>query len=482
MIMKSIFIASAFVLLVKSMLRKHIPMCKQCLWGFLFILLPIGLAAQSFTYNYRGINFKCKIKDGKVVIRSFDNDAREVVIPSQVKDNRGLNHPVYKVDLYAEATIYKTNTIAIEPGITEIAENCFFCFEKLSMIYIPNTIEKIGKRAFNRKYAPDFRMPSNIPKWALLAGNVVYPNVQPDPKIDPLAELDYTVYGEVSEMNDTVIDNQLAVQKTISITPGTSDIDYNIPTMNVKRENTFCVIIANENYRQKDTPNVKYAEQDGKTFQNYCLRTLGIPRENVRFASNATFLQMKSLLGWLQQIGEVYGKDANFVVYYAGHGVPDEKGNCKLIPSDVSINDVNNSYSLTELYATLGQLTTNNVLVLIDACFSGNDREDLAAVDDAHRGIVREVKTEKVSGNVVVLTAASGAETALSYDEKAHGLFSYYLMKKLQDTKGDVTYGDLYDYIKKEVMRKSIVAKGKKQTPSVIFSDNMTNNWKNLKF
>ena len=55
-------------------------------------------------------------------------------------------------------------------------------------------------------------------------------------------------------------------------------------------------------------------------------------------------------------------------------------------------------------------------------------------------------------------------------------------MKKLQDTKGDVTYGDLYDYIKKEVMRKSIVAKGKKQTPSVIFSDNMTNNWKNLKF
>lgn len=447
-----------------------------------FLLLPVELLAQNFTYNYRGVNFKCKIKDGKTVIRAFDKDAAKVVIPSQVTDKQGVKHPVSAVDLFAEAMVYKTNTLAIEPGITEIEEYCFFCFENLAMVYIPNTIEKIGKKAFNAKHAPTFQMPSTIQESDLLAGNVVYPKVQPGQEVDPLVGIDYIAYGGTSEVNNAVVDNQLAVQKTESIAPGTSDIDYNIPTMNVNRENTFCVIIANENYRQKDTPNVKYAEQDGKTFQNYCLRTLGMPRENVRFASNATFLQMKSLLGWFQQIGEVYGKDANFVVYYAGHGVPDEKGNCKLIPADVSINDVNNGYSLTELYATLGQLTTNNVLVLIDACFSGNDREDLAAVDDAHRGIVREVKTEKVSGNVVVLTAASGTETALSYDEKAHGLFSYYLMKKLQDTKGDVTYGDLYDYIKKEVMRKSIVAKGKKQTPSVIFSDNMTNNWKNLKF
>ena len=244
----------------------------------------------------------------------------------------------------------------------------------------------------------------------------------------------------------------------------------------------FCVIIANEIYRQKDTPNVKYAAQDGKTFETYCLRTLGLPKENIRFASNASYLQMKSMLEWFQQIGDVYGKDANFLVYYAGHGVPDEKGNCKLIPADVSINDMNNGFSLKELYASLGKLTMNNVLVLIDACFSGNDRENVAALDDIHRGIVREVKKDAVSGNVVVLTAASGTETALSYDEKGHGLFSYYLLKKLQDTKGNVTYGELYDYIKKEVMRKSIVAKGKKQTPSVSFSGKLTNSWKNLKF
>ncbi|MGM9929372.1 MAG: caspase family protein [Bacillus sp. (in: firmicutes)] len=444
------------------------------------ILCPLGLFAQSFTYNYKGVNFSVKIKDGKTIIRAFDRDAAKVVIPARVVDEKGKEHQVSVVDLISEARKYKTNTVVIEPGIVEIGKYCFCLFNNLSAIYIPNSIEKIGKNAFNPKHAPSFTMPSSIKEEDLLAGNAVYPKVSITESIDPLANVDLSDYGHDTEDSPP---KEADVQSPSSkaIMPGTSDIDYNIPTTNSNRDNTFCIIIANELYKHNDTPNVKYAAQDGKTFLSYCTRTLGLPKDNVRFVSNASYLQMKSLLEWLKQIGDVYGKDANFIVYYAGHGVPDEKGNCKLIPSDVSINDVNNGFGLKELYSVLGNITSSSVLVLIDACFSGNDREDIAAVDDMHRGIVREVKKEDVTGDVVVLTAASGTETALSYDEKAHGLFSYYLMKKLQETKGDVTFGALYDYIKKEVMRKSIVSKGKKQTPSVTYSSKMQNNWKNLK-
>lgn len=119
---------------------------------------------------------------------------------------------------------------------------------------------------------------------------------------------------------------------------------------------------------------------------------------------------------------------------------------------------------------------------MIDACFSGNDRGDVAALDETHRGIVREVKNEIVTGNVVVLTAASNTETALSYEEQAHGMFSYFLMKKLQETKGDVTFGELYEYVKKSVKRKSTVDKMKTQTPSVSYSSNLEGKWMNLKF
>lgn len=291
------------------------------------------------------------------------------------------------------------------------------------------------------------------------------------------------VSSAYSEKLDKKVNGDVVVStpKVNGITPGTSDIDFNIPATGASRENTFCVIIANEIYKQDDTPNVKYAAQDGKTFQDYCLRTLGIPNENIRFIPNASYVQMKNTFEWLHLVGDVYGKDAKFIVYYAGHGIPDENGNSRLIPADVSINDMNSGFGLKDLYSSLGKISTSSVLVLIDACFSGNDRDDVAALDGVNRGIVREIKKENIAGNIVVLTAASGSETALSYDEKAHGLFSYYLMKKLQETKGNVTYGELYDYVKKEVLRKSIVAKGKKQTPSVTYSSKITN-WKNIKF
>ena len=456
---------------------------KKLLSFIMVLMLAINVSAESFTYFNRGIAFKCKVKDGKAIITGFDHKTDRVVIPAQVKDKKGRMLPVSTVDLYQIAAIYNTRAVVLEQGITEISNFCFFGFTQLSEIYIPNSIEKVGKKAFNPKTSTKFNMPSTIRESDLLAGNVVYPKAMISSNHDPLAGIDLSNYGDApAVVKDEVTAVKSSAPKMAGITPGTSDIDMNIPRSSMSRENTFCLIVANEKYANQDTPNVKYAAQDGKTFEEYCLRTLGLPRENIRFAVNAKYLEMKEMLKWFGEVADVYGKDANFIVYYAGHGVPDEKGNCKLIPADVSINDVNNGYSLKEIYTSLGKLPLNSALVLIDACFSGNDRQDVVALDETHRGIAPVVKQEAVTGNVVVLTAASGTETALAYEEQAHGLFSYFVMKKLQDTKGEVSYGELYDYVKKNVMRKSIVAKGKKQTPCVTVSPKMQNIWKNIKF
>lgn len=456
---------------------------KKLLSFIMVLMLAINVSAKSFTYFNRGIAFKCKVKYGKAVITGFDNKAPMVVIPAQVKDKRGRMLPVSTVDLFQVALMYKTRTVVLEQGITQISRLCFFGFTQLSEVYIPNSIVLIGEKAFNPKTTTKFNMPSTIHESDLLAGNVIYTKAVVPTYSDPLAGIDLSNYGDDSAAGkDEVSSVKPSAPKITSITPGTSDIDMNIPRSSMSRENTFCLIVANEKYANQDTPNVKYAAQDGKTFEEYCLRTLGLPRENIRFAVNAKYLEMKEMLKWFGEVADVYGKDANFIVYYAGHGVPDEKGNCKLIPADVSINDVNNGYSLKEIYTSLGKLPLNSALVLIDACFSGNDRQNVAALDETHRGIAPVVKQEAVTGNVVVLTAASGTETALAYEEQAHGLFSYFIMKKLQDTKGEVSYGELYDYVKKNVMRKSIVAKGKKQTPCVTVSPKMLNTWKNIKF
>ena len=99
----------------------------------------------------------------------------------------------------------------------------------------------------------------------------------------------------------------------------------------------------------------------------------------------------------------------------------------------------------------------------------------------AARGVAREAKQETLKGNTVVFSAASGAETAMTYKEKGHGLFTYFLLKKLQETNGEVSYGDLDKYIKDNVKRESFLTNEKAQTPTTNVSENATKTWKQMK-
>jgi hypothetical protein len=83
---------------------------------------------------------------------------------------------------------------------------------------------------------------------------------------------------------------------------------------------------------------------------------------------------------------------------------------------------------------------------------------------------------------VIVFTAASDDETALSYQEKRHGMFTYFLLDKLKQTKGKVTYGDLFTAISSQVKKNSILENEKLQTPSVNVSASMKEKWQNLHF
>jgi hypothetical protein len=82
---------------------------------------------------------------------------------------------------------------------------------------------------------------------------------------------------------------------------------------------------------------------------------------------------------------------------------------------------------------------------------------------------------------MVVFSAASGEETAFPYKEKQHGLFTYFLLKKLQETKGDVSYQALSNYIIDNVRQQSVVVNQKSQTPQVNTSQEMESIWKTLK-
>lgn len=298
-------------------------------------------------------------------------------------------------------------------------------------------------------------------------------------------------YGEYAEnktinlhINQSITNNNIIIKEKeintknqdIKIASISSDIDKNIPEAINSNSNTFAIVIANETYNKE--ANVPYAVNDGNIFKEYCRNCLGIPEKNIHLITNATLNDIRHEVKWIQDVAEVYKGDAKIIFYYAGHGIPDEKSkNAYLLPTDGYGSDVATGYSLENLYKTFGSLPSKSITVFLDACFSGAKRDGnmLASA----RGVAIKVKQTIPVGNMVVFTAAQGDETAYPYKEEEHGLFTYYLLKKLQETKGNATLGELSDYIKEQVERQSIVTNGKLQSPSIMATSSIGNEWKN---
>jgi hypothetical protein len=254
--------------------------------------------------------------------------------------------------------------------------------------------------------------------------------------------------------------------------PFLSDIDVNIPVTYQRNENTFGVIIGNEDYTNEIR--VKYAKNDAKTFYEYSLKTLGIPKENIHYAENATFGKMLGEIDWLRSIAKAFGGKAKLIFYYAGHGMPDESSkSAYLLPVDGEASSLRTAVKVEELYASLSEYPVQQATVFLDACFSGAARDGMLA---SGRGVRIMPKADSPKGNLVIFTAVSGDETAHPYDEKQHGLFSYYLIKKLQETKGDISFQELSKFIATKVNQQSVVS-GKEQNPTVNVSPSVQATW-----
>lgn len=258
----------------------------------------------------------------------------------------------------------------------------------------------------------------------------------------------------------------------------TDVIDIDIPGAETDNTKTFAVIIGNENYQR--VAHVDYAMNDARIFAKYCERTLGIPETNIRTYYDATFGDILAAMDDIKNITDAFDGEVNVIFYYAGHGMPDESNrNAFLIPIDATGTQPEACYPLSRLYSQLGELKANSVVAFIDACFSGSLRGDgmLASA----RGIKIKPRDVPAEGNLVVLSAASGDQTAFPYHEKGHGLFSYFLIKKLNESKGEATLGEIADYVSSNVSQQAIVVNKKPQTPGVKSSAGLGNTWRKFR-
>lgn len=286
------------------------------------------------------------------------------------------------------------------------------------------------------------------------------------------AEIDYSKL-----VNSTGSESKAKIGKK-EVVVGVSDVDVNIPKGKVYNDKTFAVIIANEDYTI--VPTVPMAGNDGRVFAQYCERTLGLPKENILQYPNATYGMMIRAMQDITNIASAYN-DIRVLFYYAGHGIPNESTrDAFLLPIDADGTQTEACYPLKKLYGELSGLGAKQVVVFLDACFSGSTGEGGNLMANA-RGVALVPRQERPTGNLIVFSAASDDQTAFPYKDQGHGMFTYYLLKKLQSSKGNVTLGDLGQYIIDNVKQKSVVLNRKLQTPTVICSLSVTDDWKNIK-
>lgn len=305
----------------------------------------------------------------------------------------------------------------------------------------------------------------------------------------------YKKYGENKEINLT-LNQPLTSHQTIEVAAQVtqsivdvqlhSDVDKNIPQTEKINPHCYALIIGNYDYHSyqnglNSEQDVPFAAEDAAMFKEYCKKTLGVKAENISFLTNATAAKMNQEIDFITRLA-AKDKDpqAEIIFYYAGHGFPDELTKTSyLIPVDVNVTNLSSAIALYDLYQKLSATQAQKITVFLDACFSGGGR-DMGLL--ASRGIKVTPQKDKLSGNIVVFSATTADQVALPYSDKKHGMFTYFLLKKLQESRGDCTYGELFDYLNSNVVDSSLRVNRKDQAPEVNTSLQVQEAWKDWRF
>lgn len=257
------------------------------------------------------------------------------------------------------------------------------------------------------------------------------------------------------------------------------NVDVAPPLTNNRNNNAYAVVIGNRTYG-KGVPSVDYAERDARIFKSYLTRTLGFKESNIIYEIDADYGRFTEIFGKKDDHeGEFWGLAKNdnckVIVYYSGHGAPDlDDGTGYFVPSGSDPNKIKlTGYSVSLLKRNLAKLPTDDITLLIDACFSGGSHREGFLIKDISPVALKLQDPEVVQG-VSVFAASAKDEVSSWYPEARHGVFTYYFLAGLQgraDINQDsiITFSEMDKYLRSNVNDKvREISKGqRKQTPQL---------------
>ena len=230
-----------------------------------------------------------------------------------------------------------------------------------------------------------------------------------------------------------------------------SDVDRPLYKL-AERPDDYALVVGIEKY--SDISAAQFAERDAEAVKDHLIAA-GFPSRNViqLFGEKAGRSAMEKFLEtWLPRN---VNANSRVFFYFSGHGAPDPRtGESYLIPWDGDPGFLENTgYPIKRLYEKLSALKAKEVIVAMDACFSGAGGRSVLA--KGARPLVMKVDAATVPQNITVFAAASGDQITSTLEDQGHGTFTYYFLRGFsggaKDASGRVTTKALYDYLKPKV-------------------------------
>jgi uncharacterized caspase-like protein len=178
-------------------------------------------------------------------------------------------------------------------------------------------------------------------------------------------------------------------------------------------------------------------------------------------------------------IANLEGTTGLVLFYYSGHGTRDYLGNSYIIPFG-SLSSYSDMISKDQLHAMFEAAGLDNVIIILDSCFSGGFVVEGATVDavppifgtydpegptkpegliaytwflNALGDSIRGYLTYSSAAKYVTISAAGSGELSWESTPPGHGIFTYALLLAAQDRSTDldgdayVTTGELYSMV-----------------------------------
>ncbi len=230
------------------------------------------------------------------------------------------------------------------------------------------------------------------------------------------------------------------------------------------KPNLYMVMVASGNFTQAGH-NLKYPVSDARdVIRLFKERSSSFSHIYVDslFNQQATLRNIKGMKAKLA----ASAPDDLVVLYYAGHGLVDDKQDYYLATNQSDFNRPSaGGLSYNDWEGLVDSIPARNKLVLIDACYSGEIDKNESTISNADYKRQQRVNQLlevffsdlRKSNGASEIGAAGSAEQALEVDALHNGVFTYFLKKGLHDLQADsnndghITIAELADYLRTSV-------------------------------